>query len=104
MGLKTIGLKAAAMNLSPHDQIVLQKLARVGWISQYDLRTSRQTLIKLQRANLVERKIVKGKIRYLLESSALYRLKNMDDGNVEKTNGNAANDICATSLRNIASA
>jgi hypothetical protein len=63
------------MNLSPHDQIVLERLNGAGWLSQHELQTSRQTMNKLVRAKLVEQKIVSARIRYLPESGARYRLK-----------------------------
>lgn len=62
------------MKLSQHDQIVLKKLEGVGWISQHELQTSRQTMNKLVSAKLVERKIVNDRVRYLPESGARYRL------------------------------
>ncbi|WP_331352596.1 hypothetical protein [Cellvibrio sp. UBA7671] len=62
------------MQLSQHDKIVLEKLTGVGWISQHQLQTSRQTMNKLVRAKLVERKIVNDRVRYLPESGARYRL------------------------------
>ena len=63
------------MTLTKHDQEVLVKLKGVDWISQHQLQTSRQTMNKLVKANLVERKIVNGAVRYLPESGARYRLK-----------------------------
>lgn len=63
------------MKLSIHDKAVLERLNGVGWISQHELQTSRQTMNKLVGAKLVERKVVNARIRYLPESGARYRLK-----------------------------
>jgi len=91
------------VQLSPHDYVVLQKMNGAGWITQYDLKTSRQTLNKLIGANLVERKITKGHIRYLPESGAVYRLKNMDDRNAKKITVNSVDRVNVAGLRNTAS-
>lgn len=62
------------MRLSPHDHVILERLNGAGWLSQHELQTSRQTMNKLVRAKLVERKIVNDRVRYLPESGARYRL------------------------------
>lgn len=71
------------MQLRQHDTEVLEKLNGAGWVSQHQLKTSRQTLNKLLRAKLVERRIGGKPIRYLPETGAQFRLKQQE----QNTNG-----------------
>lgn len=62
------------MNLSAHDKEVLNKLNGAGWLSQIELQTSRQTMNKLVKAKMVQRKLTSDRINYMPESGARYRL------------------------------
>lgn len=66
------------MKLSQHDIEVLERLNGAGWVSQHQLKTSRQTLNKLLQAKLVERRIGGKPIRYLPETGAQFRLKQQE--------------------------
>lgn len=59
--------------LSRHDKEVLSRLNE-SWQTQYDLKTSRQTINKLFKAGIVAKKKTHAMIYYLPESSACYRL------------------------------
>lgn len=74
MGLGIIGLNT--MQINEHEAEVIAKLQGAGWLSQHDLKTSRQTLNKLVRGKLVERTVGHERIKYLPETSARYRLIN----------------------------
>ena len=62
------------LKLSAHDREVLGKLSS-EWVTQAELKTSRQTLNKLLRAGLIEKKIKCKMVRYLPETSSRYRLR-----------------------------
>lgn len=59
--------------LSRHDKEVLSRL-NDSWQTQFDLKTSRQTINKLFKAGIVAKKKTRAMIHYLPESSACYRL------------------------------
>jgi len=59
--------------LSLHDRELLSRLNE-SWQTQFDLKTSRQTINKLFKAGIVAKKKTNAMIYYLPESSACYRL------------------------------
>ncbi len=64
------------IQLSDHEKLVINKLERINdWTTQHQLKTSRQTLIKLVNAGLVSRKINKDHEPYVPESKSLYRIR-----------------------------
>lgn len=65
------------MQLNDHQQQVIQRLQGAGWLTQRQLKTSRQTLNLLRHVGLVERKLNKSKAHYVPECGQVYRLRGL---------------------------
>lgn len=61
------------MNLSDHDRELLGRMSN-EWMTQHQLKTSRQTMNKLVKAGLVKRQIMINSAKYVPDQKVVYRL------------------------------